>query len=68
MSAPLLPYLPLEAMSCIALAALAMEACVAKAWVRLSLVCHAWRNSLRGAHPIISSSMACEHSADHHHT
>jgi len=49
MTLPALPALPAEVLGCIAHAALAAEDNDVRAWVRLSLVCRTWRDSLRGA-------------------
>ncbi len=45
----LLPTLPAEVLGTIARTTLAAEDSDVRAWVRLSLVCRAWRDSLRGA-------------------
>lgn len=63
MSAAQLPYLPPEVMDCVARAALHAEGGTAEAWVRLSLVCHTWRDSLRGARDTTFSG-SHEHSSD----
>ncbi len=47
----LLPALPADVLGCIAHAALAAEDSDVRAWNRLSAVCRAWRESLRGAQP-----------------
>ncbi len=45
-----LPALPSEVVDCIARATLAAEGSSVQAWVRLSLVSTAWRDSLRSVH------------------
>ncbi len=49
MPANLLPTLPPDVMDCIMRAALTAEGGDVQAWVRLSLVSRAWRDSLCGA-------------------
>ncbi len=51
MSSPPLAALPAGVMDCIARMTLVAEDNDMQAWVRLSLVCRAWRESLRGAEP-----------------
>ena len=43
-----LPALPADVLSRIARETLVVEGGTNKAWIRLSLVCGSWRNSLRG--------------------
>ena len=50
-----LPVLPSDVMDCIARATLAAEGSTVQARARLSLVCSAWRDSLRGVHAPSSS-------------
>ena len=44
-----LPELPSDVLGCIRRAVLLLDGGNAQAWARLSLVCRAWRESLRGA-------------------
>ncbi len=49
--AAVLPALPLDVWACIMRLSLAVEGSTAQARGRLSLVCRAWRDALRGAIP-----------------
>ena len=58
------PALPSDLLACIACVALAAEGSTEEAWLRLSLVCRAWRESLRSVQSAHSSGHA-EQIVDH---